>query len=279
MKDENQSSHNSIRCSWGELQSMAIFWLFIIALVIQGILLLETGRINWVSLADNLAVGLIQAAITFYIFDRVVEQRDTERDKERLLREMGGPDNAFALRAVRELRAKGWLTDKSIRAVDFANANLTQAQMNDATLLNVNLYGANLAKVNLRQSDLRASDLWNANLENADLNGADCRSCKLLATNLREATLTNVNFQFSNLCDADFEGAFVAGADFRNTALIGANLKNIRYLNISQPIFDETTILPDESQWTPDTDIKRFTDPTHPQFWRSDDINSPAYDN
>jgi hypothetical protein len=41
--------------------------------------------------------------------------------------------------------------------------------------------------------------------------------------------------------------------------------------------FDEDTKLPDETIWTPDTDMARFTDPNHPDFWRSDDPNSPAY--
>jgi DNA-binding NtrC family response regulator len=35
--------------------------------------------------------------------------------------------------------------------------------------------------------------------------------------------------------------------------------------------------LPDGTNWTPDTGMARFTDPEHPEFWRSDDPGSPAY--
>lgn len=32
-------------------------------------------------------------------------------------------------------------------------------------------------------------------------------------------------------------------------------------------VFDEATILPDGTKWTPRTDMRRFTDPNHPKFW------------
>ena len=41
--------------------------------------------------------------------------------------------------------------------------------------------------------------------------------------------------------------------------------------------FDENIILPDDSNWIPETDMTRFTDVQHPQFWRSDSLDSPAY--
>jgi hypothetical protein len=41
-------------------------------------------------------------------------------------------------------------------------------------------------------------------------------------------------------------------------------------------MLDETVTLPDGTNWTSDTDMMRFTDPAHPQFWRSDEPNSPA---
>jgi hypothetical protein len=73
----------------------------------------------------------------------------------------------------------------------------------------------------------------------------------------------------SNLQGADLTLTNLQGADLRRTNLQGADLE------VAQ--FDENTILPDMTKWTPDTDMKRFTDPKHPQFWRSDDPKSPAY--
>jgi len=37
---------------------------------------------------------------------------------------MGSTDNGIALRAVRELRAHGWLEDESLRGADIIGANL-----------------------------------------------------------------------------------------------------------------------------------------------------------
>jgi uncharacterized protein YjbI with pentapeptide repeats len=58
----------------------------------------------------------------------------------------------------------------------------------------------------------------------------------------------------ANLEGAHLEGARLDGADLRNTILEGAHL-------------DELTVLPDGSSWSPEADLKRFTDPEHPNFW------------
>ncbi|MEJ2151089.1 MAG: hypothetical protein P8Z40_16680 [Chloroflexota bacterium] len=36
-------------------------------------------------------------------------------------------------------------------------------------------------------------------------------------------------------------------------------------------------MLPDDSTWTPDADMRRFTDPDHPHFGRSEQPGAPAY--
>ena len=48
-------------------------------------------------------------------------------------------------------------------------------------------------------------------------------------------------------------------------------------MNLEKVEFNEKTKLPDGKKWTPDTDMARFTDPEHPDFWRSDFTGSPAY--
>ncbi len=71
----------------------------------------------------------------------------------------------------------------------------------------------------------------------------------------------------------------------KNTNLIRANLQgaylqraNLQRANLKSAKFDEKTTLPDavwnhetkafEGQWMPETDIERFTNPEHPDFWR-----------
>ena len=72
--------------------------------------------------------------------------------------------------------------------------------------------------------------------------------------NLQEADLRGANLQEANLWGANLQGADLGGATF-----------------------DENTMLPDGTKWTPGTDMGRFTDREHPDFWRSDDPASPAY--
>jgi hypothetical protein len=81
------------------------------------------------------------------------------------------------------------------------------------------------------------------------------------------ADLGCVNLNDANLRTANLRGTNLQGAD-----LSGANLQGA---HLTDAIFDEDTILPDAeydsgiypSYWTPDTDMARFTDPDHPDFW------------
>jgi len=92
--------------------------------------------------------------------------------------------------------------------------------------------------------------------------------------NLQEVDLIEVNLQgatmsFANLRDANLTGANLRGADFDDADLQQADLRDA--------LFAKTTELPDGTYWTDDTDMTRFTNPEHPDFWRSNDPNSPAY--
>ena len=43
-------------------------------------------------------------------------------------------------------------------------------------------------------------------------------------------------------------------------------------------IFDTHTMLPDGTYWKPDIDIKRFTDPSHPDAWQPQGTYAPIVD-
>ena len=111
----------------------------------------------------------------------------------------------------------------------------------------------------LKDGTLVGANLWKANLARADLGWAI-----LWYTNLEGADLRKANLEGADLHDANLEGAELQGATF-----------------------DENTVLPDSdydsdteehsSTWTPETDMTRFTDTNHPDFWRSGDPDSPAY--
>lgn len=113
----------------------------------------------------------------------------------------------------------------------------------------------------LRDGSTQGAYLWEANLQEADLGECDLRRTELKRANLRRARLW-ARLEGADLTDADLEGAMFEDP----------------YVPDRPPAqFDKTTILPDSANWTQDTDMSRFTDSAHPDFWRSDDSRSPAF--
>jgi hypothetical protein len=102
-----------------------------------------------------------------------------------LVRKLRSPDNRVVLKAVEDLRARGWLSDGSLEAVNLRHIHLQRAD----------LYRANLQKVNLHMADLRGADLSMANLQDANLCGANLHRADLSAANLQGANLYTANLQ------------------------------------------------------------------------------------
>ena len=200
--------------------------------------------------ADNVLTEVGGAAVTFFIFELILERRDQERDMLRALRQMRSISNDTAIGAVGELREEGILSDGSLQQADLWRANLKGADLQDT-----DLRGANLASASLQEANLSF-----VNLQDSNLGGA----------NLRDASFRFADLQGASMVEAELEGAQLRGVNLQGATLVNAN-------------FNTKTTLPNDnpfgkrSFWTPDTDMKRFTDPNHPDFWRSDDPNSPAY--
>jgi hypothetical protein len=199
----------------------------------------------WDSILQNTGTEMFGAFLTFALIEvmlRKRRERDAEeererreaaakelaieQEKERLILQMGSPDNAFAVEAARILKARGW------------------GFKDDTTLHGANLRRANLQGARLFEANLRGAYLFEANLRGADLQ----------LVNLQGAYLWLVNLQAAHLLEANLQGA-----------------------NLVEVEFDKATTLPDGTKWTSGTEMARFTDPDHPNFWRSDDPDSPAY--
>ena len=107
---------------------------------------------------------------------------------------------------------------------------------------------------------LKNAKLMGANLFEAFLNGG----VDLSGVDLSEATLHR-----ADLTDSNLENATLNQADLRGSLLFGTKLFNatLREANLEGAVFDENTILPDGTHWTEETDMTRFTDPNHPDFW------------
>ncbi len=114
---------------------------------------------------------------------------------------------------------------------------------------------ADLSRVSLRESDLGGADLSGADLSEADLISADLNGANLSGADLKRAFLM----------EANLGGADLSGADLRGASLISANLNGA---DLSNALIDEFTTLPDGNRFQENhSDLERFTNPDHPNFW------------
>ena len=222
-----------------QLRITVLLVLIVVALASSLFGLACTG--DWGGLALNFGTEMAGAVATYLLLELVIgrmEKREAEREAEKqereakkadLIAQMRSQVQDVAIAAAEELRRRGWLTDGSLRGA--------------------NLFEANLQGVGLYQADLRGANLGLANLQEADL----------FMTNLQGTTLSAANLQGAHLAGANLQGAHLAGANLQEAGLLGAYLQGAE--------FNEDTTLPDGRPWTPDTDMARFTDPMHPDFW------------
>lgn len=119
----------------------------------------------------------------------------------------------------------------------------------------------------LFDGSLRGAYLSGANLEGADLQDANLQNTLLIAANLENAHLLNTNLR----------GAHLGRANLRSANLLGTNLfdANLEDTTLGGATLDTHTMLPDGTYWKPDTDLKRFTDPSHPDAWQPQNPQQP----
>ena len=129
------------------------------------------------------------------------------------------------------------MTGLNLEGVSFQNIHATK----------LNLSRSNVSHLKFHDAEMEYAILVYATLRNADFNGANLRFARFDNADLRHADLVYANLEKVNLT-----GANLKGAKFANTDLRGA-------------------ILPDESRWTPETDMGRFTDLGHDDFWSADE--------
>ena len=223
--------------------SFGIF--LVIVAVLIGFVLFPNDR----GFQGNLYTTIVGVLITIFVLDRRAERREEERTRQR---EMEKQAEALEQEKARLIRQMGsTINEEAIRAVEelylrrwLSDGSLQMAYLRHANLKGVHLEAANLEKAILAYVNLNEADLLFGNLEGANLEGA----------NLEKANLAFVNFNDANLLDASLKKA-----------------------HLDRTKFDPLSILPDGTHWTSDADLRRFTDPTHPNFWRSDNRRSPAY--
>ena len=199
---------------------------------------------------SNLYTTAVGVLVTVSVLDLLANRRDEKqavtRLRETLIIRLGSRVNTITRSSAEELDQHGWLSDGTLRGINLQGADLTEVEFTCA-----DLQGANFSVASLAHASLMCADLRGAIFSNGTLYGAACNK-------------------------ANFEGANLFQANAQATGFYQANFKNA---DLTRVIFDTTTFLPDGTHWTPGTDMTRFTDPNHINFWRSDDPCSPAYEN
>jgi uncharacterized protein YjbI with pentapeptide repeats len=132
---------------------------------------------------------------------------------------------------------------------------------------------ADLTSVCLSNTDLSNSDFTNARLNFADMTGAQGWYAIFEGANLWAVNLSNADLRYADFKRADLWHTNLSNANLSNANLSNANLEGA--LNVETTTFDEKTMLPDSTDaknvyWTSSTDMKRYTDPTCPDFWQPD---------
>jgi len=244
------------------------------------------------------AVGII---FTVLIIDQLNRRRATNERKLELFDQAKSRSNDMAVDALEKIQRAGWWDEmlehylNDARRIDLSQVqwsggvDLSHKNLSGADLDGANLEGANLGYANLERADLDGANLEGANLQGANLSGVILRSA-----NLSDANLESVNLQGSIIWGGNLKGADLASANLSDAIFLSAHLQgaNLFQANLSGATVDKTakfdniTALPDpivihydeekESMfldikyWTPGTDMSRYTNPNHPDFWQPD---------
>lgn len=263
MTTQTNPRMKEIQAIWQQYQG-----LYVVGGMLIGLLLFPFLELLITDLSA-LLIGLVPEAIgigfTVFFLDKIYQRREIENLKKRLVREAGSRSNATAIVATEWMESEGWLigNDGLLK-----NAKLYDANLKNAWLPNINLSGAILLRANLDNAKLHNTNLQNvvaynailsdvilqdANLENASFSGASLKRAKLQRTNLRGA----------HFMGADLTGASLKNAEFDNFTAWGFEMSFL-----GTEINRKHTILPDGTIWTSEIDMKRFTNPEHPDFWQ-----------
>jgi hypothetical protein len=126
---------------------------------------------------------------------------------------------------------RNWVSEeamfRTVGNIKRLNKNLiTEMNLVDCTLRNVNLNYSNLDKSNLNSADISSSTLISVKMNDCRMNQAIFENSNLNHAELKGAYATGANFKHCYLIKSNFEKAYLIKTDFENAFLIEANLKD-----------------------------------------------------
>jgi uncharacterized protein YjbI with pentapeptide repeats len=157
------------------------------------------------------------------------------------LHTLGAPlaKRADALRALHVLQQRTFtnvqLAGANLDGIDLRESHMPDANFAGASLQEAWLYADFLEHANFAEADLQRANLFAAKLKGANLRRADLRAASmervvldgasLSSADLRGSYLGFASLRYADLTDADLESANLQGADLTDADLTGANLK------------------------------------------------------
>jgi len=136
---------------------------------------------------------------------------------------------------------RNWISEeamlRTVGNIKRLNKNgVTEIDLVDCTLRNINLNNVDLTGSNLNSADLSSSTMMGIKLnrcrmnqssfENSNLNSAELIKSYATGTNFKDSYLIKSNFENSYLIKSDFENAFLIEANLRNSIVSDANFNN-----------------------------------------------------
>ena len=238
------------------------------------------------------ALGVVATVLIVDTLYRYRDERRRERElKDRLLREVRSPDNATARNAIHEIREHDWLIgeDGLLQGQKLPGVSWNEADLSSCNLSGASLQNSHLQKVVLDHATLEGATLWFAKMNKSKCHWANFNNVKMKGATLNQAAFWCTTFIEADLRQTDLRGADLYNATLVKTNLMGAYLDhavlagasfleaNLLHANLKYAHFDENTILPDCTKWTTETDMTRFTNPKHDEYWHSKVKDSPAH--
>jgi hypothetical protein len=102
----------------------------------------------------------------------------------------------------------------------------------NAPLCGENLNDYNMCNANLIQADLRDAELINTNFHEANLGGAKLNRAKLIGANFCRTDLYETDLSEANLTGANLQGTQLARTNFRDARLIGCTIYGLSAWNL-----------------------------------------------
>ena len=147
------------------------------------------------------------------------------------------------------------------KPVNFRQANLRFANLQNARLWSVNMEGAALVQANLANAELVSANLERVNAREANLSGIQVMRANFRNAYLRQTDLRGADFRYASLVDVDLREANLAGADLRS-----ATLDNVTWEGRDYAGNRISAILPDGEVWSESTDMGKYINPAHADF-------------